>query len=122
MLDRDIPFSARKSARSKKKESPASFCIESHAFSLLFKKAQITFRQRQWWDLSNVASFVHFGCRNPKFWRAETLNAWPLVTSQLSVEMNGLLLVRRRWRAGPAIASSHCNWTRFKSESVRSIE
>jgi hypothetical protein len=48
MLGRDIPFSARKCARSKKKESPASFCIESHVFSLLFKKAQITFRQRQW--------------------------------------------------------------------------
>jgi hypothetical protein len=48
MLGRDIPFSARKCARSKKKESPASFCIECHVFSLLFKKAQITFRQRQW--------------------------------------------------------------------------
>ena len=81
VLDQDMKFSARKSAHSRKKESPASFCIESHVFSLLFKKAQITFRQRQWWDLSNAASFVHFGCRNPKLLRAATLNAWHLVTT-----------------------------------------
>jgi hypothetical protein len=79
ILDRDIKFSARKSGRSRKKESPASFCIESHVFSLLFMKAQIIFRQRQWWDLWNVVSIVHFGCRNPKLLRATTLNACHLV-------------------------------------------
>ena len=63
------------------KESPASFCIGSHVFSLLFHKAQITLRQRQWWDLSNVASFVHFGFRNRKLLRAATLNACHLVTT-----------------------------------------
>ena len=79
ILDGDIKFSARKSGRSRKKESPASFCIESHVFSLLFKKAQIIFRHRRWWDLWNVVSIVHFGCRNAKLLRATTLNACHLV-------------------------------------------